>query len=167
MSYSSKAVANSFLDIAKESKSNLTPMQLQKLVYFAHGWSLALFNEPLIAESIQAWKFGPVIPSLYHEFKHYGSGAIAEPATELDLEEFEFVEPKLPDDNRLKALLKKIWGVYSKYDGLKLSALTHLPNTPWAQLNTKSVDDERDKVIPNDLIKDYFRGLMEKQNAAE
>jgi len=44
-------------------------MKLQKLVYYAHGWHLALNNEPLIDEQVECWQYGPVISSLFHEFK--------------------------------------------------------------------------------------------------
>ncbi|QLH42366.1 MAG: DUF4065 domain-containing protein [Coxiellaceae bacterium] len=51
-------------------------MKLAKLIYVAHGWSLALNDVPLIDEAVQAWKFGPVIESVYHEFKHFGNDVI-------------------------------------------------------------------------------------------
>ena len=64
--YSSKAVANSFLDIAEAGNVNdISPMKLQKLVYYAHAWHLAFLGQPLIREEVQAWKFGPVIPDVY------------------------------------------------------------------------------------------------------
>jgi len=70
---SALAVANYFIKKGIDTKKSVSPMKLQKLVYFAHGWRLALYNSPLIDEAIQAWQYGPVIPGIYHEFKHYGN----------------------------------------------------------------------------------------------
>ena len=58
------------------SDRKLTPMEVNKLVYISHGWMLALHDESLISEKIEAWKHGPVIPSLYHKFKMYGAEPI-------------------------------------------------------------------------------------------
>jgi len=64
----SAAVANYFLDLGLRESIPITPLKLQKLVYFAHGWYLGFTGEPLLNEGIQAWEYGPVIPSLYHDF---------------------------------------------------------------------------------------------------
>ncbi|WP_347264828.1 type II toxin-antitoxin system antitoxin SocA domain-containing protein, partial [Nitrobacter sp.] len=63
--HDSLTIANRFLEIATEKGDTLTPMQLLKLVYIAHGWMLGLYGVPLIVDEVQAWKYGPVIPSLY------------------------------------------------------------------------------------------------------
>ena len=63
--HDSNKIANEFLRLAKESGQSLTPMQLLKLVFIAHGWMLGLYGEPLISDDVQAWKYGPVIPDLY------------------------------------------------------------------------------------------------------
>ena len=76
MPFSAAAVANEFLRLARRDEQTITPLKMQKLVYFAHGWHLALFGTPLIEEPVQAWQFGPVISSLYQEFKKFGSRAI-------------------------------------------------------------------------------------------
>lgn len=78
------AVANYFLDKAREDGVDLSPMKLQKLIYFAHGWHLAIYGEPLIDESVEAWAWGPVISSIYHDFKKYGRDPITSPAVVVD-----------------------------------------------------------------------------------
>ena len=54
MPHDSRAVANYFLTKAKDAGKQLTPMQIIKLVYFAHGWSLGLLRSPLIDDQIEA-----------------------------------------------------------------------------------------------------------------
>ena len=74
--HSSLAIANEFLRRAKDDGRELTQMHLQKLVYLAHGWCLAVTGKPLIEEKIQAWDYGPVIKPLYDALKSYGSANI-------------------------------------------------------------------------------------------
>lgn len=163
MAYPVKAVANFFLTLAKERGVKLSPMKLQKLAYFAHGWHLAFTNQPLIDEKVEAWQYGPVIPSLYHEFSNYGAGNISKLATELD-DDFELVTPVLPRndeaDKFANALLEKIFDVYGKYTGIELSNLTHLPDTPWSQTWKPGLPKGTD--ISDDLIKTHFTQKLKK-----
>src|SRR3977135_2921517 len=85
MSFDAKAVANFFLDLAKAEGQPLTPMKLQKLVYYPHGWRLGIVGKALLNEQIEAWEFGPVIPSLYHEFKEFGDQPITRKARKIKL----------------------------------------------------------------------------------
>ena len=71
--YDSGTVANHFLRLARQQGKSLTPMQLLKLVYIAHGWSLGLYGLPLVRDEIQAWQYGPVIPNLYNRIRNYRS----------------------------------------------------------------------------------------------
>lgn len=166
MAYDAKAVANYFLDKAESSGTTLTPMKLQKLVFFAHGWHLGLNDEPLISDPIEAWQFGPVVPSLYHEFKHERAGAITGRATELDLEDFKYQAPTVRDDDiGAKKLMDSVWNTYGKLTAVQLSNLTHLPNSPWDLARKKYDGDMRSVPIDDDLIRTYFRQEAEKNRA--
>ena len=76
MSYKPRLIANAFLLKAREARLSLSHLHLQKLVYFAHAWHLAIHKEPLIDETIKVWPNGPTIDSLYHELKAHGSKKI-------------------------------------------------------------------------------------------
>jgi uncharacterized phage-associated protein len=63
MATGAHTVANRFLELAEAEGRSLTPLQLMKLVYIAHGWMLGIHQRPLIKDHIEAWKLGPVIPT--------------------------------------------------------------------------------------------------------
>jgi uncharacterized phage-associated protein len=153
--YPPHAVANWFLE-----REPIDQMKLHKLVYFAHGWNLGLFDQALIDEEIEAWDYGPVVPSLYHEFKEFGSRPITEVATKYEMTapgKVRIVTPHVDAaDSQADALLRRIAEVYGRRSGPALSALTHLPDSPWTQIRQK-YPGIRGVGIPNDLIRSYFR----------
>lgn len=55
----------------RERGENLTNLKLQKLLYYAQAWHLALRNAPLFDEDFQAWVHGPVLPSQYLRFRSF------------------------------------------------------------------------------------------------
>jgi uncharacterized phage-associated protein len=130
-------------------------MKLQKLIYFAHGWHLALRNGPLIDEHIEAWEWGPVVPTVYHEFKRWGRTAIEDKAIRWDGTQY------LLSDHDPLNLLDRIWYVYGKYTGGQLSAMTHQKGTPWHQILEQSGGRiVRGTDIPDPIIADYFRARL-------
>lgn len=133
-------VANEILKIAKRQGKSLTPMQLVKLTYIAHGWSLAVLDRDLFADRIEAWKFGPVIPSLYHATKQYGRNPIP-PSLIKENEASPFASDV---NNFLEDVVQK----YGQLSGFALSNLTHQEGSPWHQVYQQgvmgiSIDDTR------------------------
>lgn len=158
----SLAIANGLIRLAVQHGNPPTQMKLQKLIFFAHGWNLALYENPLVDEGFEAWKYGPVIPSVYHEFKTYGTLGIDRPGTEYvsTPNGFEWLPPPIVDSNgTVQGLLNKIWEVFGVHSGTQLSAMTHAQNAPWSIMRAK-YGDIRDIPIPNEIIKKYFKGLM-------
>ena len=64
-------VADYIIRSAHESGELITNLKLQKLVYYAQAWHLALFDEPLFDDPIEAWVHGPVVSSLYSKFPEH------------------------------------------------------------------------------------------------
>jgi uncharacterized phage-associated protein len=148
--YKALAVANYFLDLAASKGSVLDPMKLQKLIYYAHGWNLAIHKKPLIDEPIQAWRYGPVIPSVYQQFKQYGAGPITSKA-HRNYKEYEVDK----SDEETIVLLNRIWDVYGRYGGITLSNMTHSDDGPWA-IAWKEHGGAFEVTISNEAIAEYF-----------
>ncbi len=168
MAQKAEAVANEFVELGK-AQGDLTLLKLLKLVYFAHGWHLAITErKPLINDEVEAWKFGPVVPSVYHAFKSYGAGPITSPCTIFDGNAFSMLDweltcPRVPTEANLAPFFKKIWDTYGHLDAFQLSALTHQLGTPWyKEWFDRGGKDRRGAVIPNSEIADYFRDKMNK-----
>jgi uncharacterized phage-associated protein len=149
-------------------------MKLQKLVYYAHGWHLALTGRPLLNDSVEMWEYGPVIPNLYKEFRGFGNKPIdimaSDPVVSSKDEDFGFPEfswtyPRIEtdtddsdDDKEIaKSIIKRVWDTYGKLSATKLSNMTHAEGTPWALMfkglgGVKRLSPQ----IPNDLIEKCF-----------
>lgn len=168
MSFSADAVANEFLDLAASENIAISPMKLQKLVYYAHGWHLGLDEDKLIDEPIQAWRYGPVIQSLYREFKRFGSDPITEKAlnARLSNKQVTFWTPSLAAENPScefqKSVIAKIWSLYKSYTGGQLSTMTHQAGTPWHTVVSAFPKGTflEGVTIPNELIKEYFKSKI-------
>ncbi|MGL4514454.1 MAG: Panacea domain-containing protein [Lacipirellulaceae bacterium] len=164
------AVANEFLARAKSDGRELTPMQVLKLVYIAHGYCLAMAGRPLIADPVEAWKFGPVIPSLYHDVKLWGNDAIDQNLTRAVRvgDRFEFAPRSLDDCDTdasfrsfVDKLLDQVWTGYGRFSGAQLSALTHKPGTPWhdAWENQGGKNERGFRIKPIDIQRHYRERL--------
>lgn len=153
MPYSAIKVANEFLQLAASDSPPraLTPLQLIKLVYIAHGWSLVHLNAPLLNEQPQAWQYGPVIPTLYHAIKQFGSGPVRYPI-EGD------TDPQVLS-GECRELIRAVYQAYGRYSGVQLSNMTHQPNTPWSRAWTTA---GKNAVISNNSIQDHYRVLAQR-----
>ncbi|MFP4864171.1 Panacea domain-containing protein [Providencia rettgeri] len=153
MAYSAVAVANAFIQRAMDGQiQDLSPMKLQKLMFYAQSWNLKLLNSPLIDDFFAKWQHGPVIPSLYHEVKSYGAGNITSKIKAISVNGVgiqSFVEPIVPfSDTNANRLMDRIVAIYGNLTAIQLSMLTHQPNTAWSKT---AIDGS---VISNEALRD-------------
>lgn len=76
---SARDIANFFLELGRRSfgeAGSITNLKLQKLLYYAQGYHLAMTGRPLFSERIEAWDHGPVVREVYHECKRFGGNPI-------------------------------------------------------------------------------------------
>lgn len=146
--HDSKVVANRFLELAADRGGTLTPMQVLKLVYIAHGWMLGLYGRPLIKDEVQAWQYGPVIPRLYDAMRQFRSNPVKGPLH----------APNQPLSREEASIVEQVYDRYGHLTGPGLSRLTHQSGSPWAMTYE---DGSFGLTISNDIIEDHYRGLAQ------
>jgi uncharacterized phage-associated protein len=150
--YDLRAIANFFIQKGIKEGDPVSPMKLQKLMFFAYGLYLASKNEPLFSDRFEVWPYGPVISELYHTLKGYGSRPIDRPILELDLKTMQLLTPEIdPKEKELLTFLEAFWDTYHNYTAIQLSNATHMEGTPW-----KEALDKVESVISDESMKEYF-----------
>lgn len=143
-------VGNSLLSRAFKENVDVTPMKLQKLIYFVYRDYLKETNQSLFDESFQTWKYGPVLPSVYATFnKKYGSNAIRTYATECDGKILCVDEGKSPT---FKKIIDHVWDSCKDYNGIYLSAITHRSESAWRNAAERNSNELFDEDIKEDVV---------------
>ena len=127
-----------------KEREGITNLKLQKVLYFAQAYSLAKLGRPLFSGKIEAWEYGPVIPSVYRRYRSNGSNPII---SEKD-------ESSLDEDS--KEILRKVWNTFGGYSAGRLVNITHA-HAPW-----RDAYETSSKIISNKLLKDYYTPLLGK-----
>ncbi len=146
-------VARYFLSkVDEESGDGISNLKLQKLVYYAQGYYLALHGRPLFEERIEAWEHGPVVPELYRAYREHGSAPIPPPSGgELPREAFSPVE----EHDRTKALLDEVYDVFGQFSAWKLRDMTH-EEQPWKTAYREHANRE----ISHGAMRAYYRDYV-------
>lgn len=146
--YQANDVAAWFLgNIDREAGDSITHLKLQKLVYYAQAWSLALRDKPLFDEDLQAWAHGPVAESVYQTYRKSGWEALPVPSYAPDI--------ALDDVEHLMAILS----TYGDFSAKHLERMTH-SEEPWLATRGDLPSEARSNVaIPKDIMARYYKAL--------
>lgn len=126
------------------SNWRLSNLELQKILYIGHMVFLGRSNgAPLVDEEFEAWDYGPVLPSIYHRLKMFGS----DPVKDV------FYDARPIEQAPEGSLIRE---AYSHLAGKKpgeLVAITHAPEGAWSMHYRRGIRHIR---IPNsDILKEY------------
>lgn len=117
-------LATQFQHLAEgDADNDLTNMKLQKLLYYAQGCHLALMGDPLFSEPLVAWKYGPVVESVYEDYKRFRDGPIDEVMGEYDVDDF---DPGAAD------IMEQIMDVFGSYTSSALRRMSRAEK-PWRE----------------------------------
>lgn len=136
-------IADFLLELFKFDEEGLTNLKLNKLLYYAQGFSYQRLGMPLFSDEIEAWTYGPVVADVYKMFQPCGRNPITPPdkTVELNLEEEE--------------LLIDVAREYGRYSANGLVSMTHRSGTPWSQV----YKEHEHNTIPKELISRYFKTI--------
>lgn len=141
-------VANYLLAFSNETGDAITNLKLQKMLYYVQAWYLANHNEPLFSEDFEAWIHGPVIPSLYHQYKVFGGSPIESDLKEVDL--------KNNIDSEKLNFIKEVIEVYMPYGGYKLELMTH-NEQPWIEARGQLEPDQHcSEIIEKESMRIFY-----------
>lgn len=159
------AIANYFIKKSKSDKcvEKLTLLRLVKYVYIAYGFALVILKRSIINnrfDRVEAWKYGPVIPSVYHSFKHFRNKPIDSEADILTGEDeggtMTFATP-LVTDPLVISVLDFVWERYKNVTTTNLINILHKDGTPWKFCYKEGMNEE----IPEEMTVVYYSQLVD------
>jgi uncharacterized phage-associated protein len=135
-------IAKYFVSLVdEEAGDSISNLKIQKLLYYAQGFHLAVYDTPLFNEAIKAWVHGPVVPQVYHQYKDFGAGPIL--VEKVNLDEY---------PAKVRELLDEVNNVYGQFTASKLRDMTH-EEPPWK--NTP-----QSNVISHESMSEFFKTLV-------
>ena len=142
MAYKALDIANKIVSKTDlEHGDTISNLKLQKMLYYQQGFHLAYFGTPLFDEDIVAWQYGPVVPSVYKEYKSFESNSISTSKEGISLSDDE------------EELFNNVYEEYNQFSAVALMKMTH-EESPWKTTEINSV-------ISRDKMMSFFKTQIE------
>lgn len=147
MSASATVLSNNILFRAKRDNIQVTPMKLQKLLYYVCVYYVKQTQKMPISENFEVWKYGPVAVSVYAEFKPFKASPITKYALNATGKAMMVDEAYNPT---LKSCLDYVWEKLKTFTGVELSKRTHNEGSGWY----RAFQDYRETISLEDMLND-------------
>lgn len=157
MTYNVLDIARYIIKYSNDQDYGVSNLKLQKILYFIQAYFLIQTNSPCFKEPIEAWDFGPVVPTVYKQYKMYASADVPTMESYISFDGDDIWKSKRIRFNKInikdedKILINKVVDKFSEYSATDLVTLTQ-HQTPWIDAFSLGKNNE----ISLDTIKDYF-----------
>lgn len=140
--YSAIDIAKYIIWYCKKRGYSISNLKLQKILYFVQAAFLVDLGRPCFVDAIEAWDFGPVVSSVYHYFKIFGSG---------DIPKFVGINADEAIIRSDRKIIDEMIDQCAEYSASSLVEITH-NQAPWRDAYRKGCNN----VINNEAIRMYF-----------
>ena len=137
-----------------EDHKPLPHIDIQHLLYFWHGWMLAIHDEPLHYGQWEAWRYGPVLPEVYYQL-NWGRG---KPIDDL------IHTPDVIFTEDEKNILETVYD-YRRLGSFGLAGVTHSKEGPWHR--AWHYGNPKDYTIYNETLQAYFKKILQKHESEQ
>lgn len=139
--YNASLIAKYIINYSNSKGKSVSNLRLQKILYFVQAEFLVSKNECCFSDDIYAWDLGPVVPSVYREYKMFGSSSIPS-------QKIVGIQP-LDED---KTIINEMVDECNKISTYELVQITH-NQTPWKKAYEMPYNNG---IISPESIKEYF-----------
>ena len=150
--YDGSGVAKYIINYSNKEKYNISNLKLQKILYYIQGAFVVYKGEECYYNELKQWKHGPVIPSIYREYKFFGNENIVNIEEEVNIlnDNFELESVKIDSyiNENDKELINDVVDSLSHFSAWELVEKTH-EEEPWKKTDSN-------KTIEIEKIKTYF-----------
>lgn len=154
-----RAIANFILDEFDSREHAISNKKINKLIYFAHGFSLFRIGQPLVKNHVEAWVHGPVFKVVYDAFKQFEFHPIVSRAVNFNF--VTGVDEQVSYDllgSEQRELTKKVVTHFVRFSADELEDMTHSQFGPWAKIwNLPESERGLRNRIPNEEIAAHFK----------
>lgn len=149
--YNALSVAHYVIDYCNHCGHGISNLKLQKILYFVQAEFLVSspFHAACFTDQIEAWDLGPVVPSVYHHYKVYGSAIIPSVSCSNDPLNGYYQ----PISNQDQVRINEIVQLTFDYTASELVQITH-NQSPWKDAYRPGYNN----VITNEAILSFFGG---------
>lgn len=134
-----------------EKYKDITPLLLEKILYYCQAFYMALFDNTMFEDDCEAWVHGPVYPAIYQKYKKYTYERIYERA--------EYFAEDILDEEK-KKVIDCVMNSFGLFSAKVLENMTHLED-PWKKHRKGLKRDEKSsEIIEKREIKKYFEKVI-------
>jgi uncharacterized phage-associated protein len=147
--YSALAIAAYVINRSIYIGSPVSPLKLQKILFYIQVFHYAQFQRDAFIDDIEAWDHGPVVKNVYTKYQKYGG---------LNITSCEEEDNLFENALEVKTLIDYLIEHLGKYPAWTLVKMTHEEGTPWK----KHYEPNNWKVIPPEDIHAYADSIRQE-----